>query len=269
MVYTFYLNLLNSLSANNFILISFSNSWILYSNKCSVISGISLNPTGQLNCTNSTTNTNTILNVSNFLSASVSNQLVFSITVRSPGTPGTSTVNIRTANTNGTVDSMATTVFLNATYGDYSMLSINAFVAPSNVAVSGTGPLELTFFLNYELPQTNVLTYGKFVIYIYPQIPLPPPLVNGVLKCYFFNVIPAQTCVWDTTTSASYTLLTINTPLTSAYQYSEIPITVTTEGAVSSSKIGITIADIVTRYRFEMQAYTQANAVIPTEVYFS
>lgn len=114
-----------------------------------------------------------------------------------------------------------------------------------------------------------MLTYGKFVIYIYPQIPLPPSLVNGVLKCYFFNVIPAQTCVWDTSTSASYTLLTINTPLTNAYQYSEIPITITTEGAVSSSKVGITIADIVTRYRFELQAYTQANAVIPTEVYFS
>lgn len=95
-----------------------------------------------------------------------------------------------------------------------------------------------------------MLTYGKFIIKIYPQIPLPPPLINGVLKCYFFNTIPAQTCIWDTSTSASYTLLTINTPLTMAYQYSEIPITITTEGAVNTSKIGITIADIVTRYRF-------------------
>lgn len=75
--------------------------------------------------------------------------------------------------------------------------------------------------------------------------------------------------MWDTTTSTSYTLLTINTPLTMAYQYSEIPITVTTEGAVNTSKIGITIADIVTRYRFELAAYQQNNSVIPTEVYFS
>lgn len=44
---------------------------------------------------------------------------------------------------------MSTTVSLNSTYGDYSMLSIDAIVAQSNVAVSGTGPLELTFFLNY------------------------------------------------------------------------------------------------------------------------
>jgi hypothetical protein len=218
--YTFYLNLLNSLTSSNFILISFDSSWILYSGQCSVISGITMSPSSKLSCINSTAPNSTILNVTSFLSASVSNQLVFSITVRSPATPGTYTVGIKTANINGTVDSMSTTVYLNNTYGDYSMLSIDAIVAQSNVPVSGTGPLELTFFLNYQLPQTNVLTYGKFVIKIYPQIPLPPPLVNGVLKCYFFNTIPAQTCVWDTTTSTSYTMLTINTPLTMAYQYS-------------------------------------------------
>jgi hypothetical protein len=38
---------------------------------------------------------------------------------------------------------------------------------------------------------------------------------------------------------------------------------------VSTAKIGITIADIVTRYRFELQAYTQANSTCPTEVYFT
>lgn len=221
MVYTFYLNLLNSLTSNNFILISFDNTWLLYNGQCSVISGITLRPNTRLNCTNNTlTPGRTVLNVSNFLSASVSNQLVFSITVRSPATPGTYNVGIRTANINGTVDSMSTTVFLNGTHGDYSMLSINAITAQSDVPVSGTGPLELTFFLNYELPQTNVLTFGKFVVKIFPQIPLPPPLVNGVLKCYFFNTIPAQTCIWDTATSPLYTLLTINTPLTMAYQYS-------------------------------------------------
>jgi hypothetical protein len=148
-VYTFYLNLLNSLTNRNFILISFDSTWLLYNGQCSVISGITLSPGAKLNCTNSTVGTKTVLNVSNFQSASVSNQLVFSITVRSPATPGTYTVGIRTANINGTVDSMSTTVFLNSTYGDYSMLSINAIVAQSDVAVSGTGPLELTFFLNY------------------------------------------------------------------------------------------------------------------------
>jgi len=43
----------------------------------------------------------------------------------------------------------------------------------------------------------------------------------------------------------------------------------TTEGATTVDKIGITIADIVTRYRFELQAFKQTNATTPTEVYFS
>ena len=178
----------------------------------------------QLSCQNSTSGLYTILNISNFLSASVSNQLVFSTKVRSPSIAPNLTqaydVIIETANSNGVVDTMTATVNLNSTQGDYSMLSINAIVAQSNVPVSGTGPLELTFFLNYDLPQTNVLTYGKFVLKIYPQIPLPPPLINGVLKCYFFNTIPAQTCTWDTSTSPTYTLVTINTPLNYHFQYS-------------------------------------------------
>jgi hypothetical protein len=140
-VYTIYLNIINALSSNNFILIRFDSSWILYSNKCSVISGITMASSSSLVCTNSTNGGYTYLKVSNFISASVSNQLVFTITVRSPNVTGTYTVNIQTANINGTLDTMSTTVNLNGTYGDYSMLSIDAIVAQSNVPVSGTGPL--------------------------------------------------------------------------------------------------------------------------------
>ena len=198
-IYTIYLNLLNSLTSANFILIKFDSSWILYQEMCSVISGFTMNPKSNLVCNNYTSGAYVYLNVSGFVSASVSNQLVFNIKVRSPSTPNVYTVGIQTANSNGILDQMTTTVSLNSTQGDYNMLSIDAIVAQSNVPVSGTGPLELTFFLNYNLPQTNVLTSGKFLLKIYPQIPLPPPLVNGVLKCYFFNTIPAQSCIWDTT----------------------------------------------------------------------
>ena len=140
-VYTFYLNLLNSLTSANFIQIRFDNSWILYENMCSVISGITMAPSSKLVCNNYTSGSYVYLNVSNFVSATVSNQLVFSIKVRSPNTPNTYTVGIQTANSNGILDSMTTTVSLNATEGDYDMLSINAIVAQSNVPVSGTGPL--------------------------------------------------------------------------------------------------------------------------------
>ena len=99
------------------------------------------------------------------------------------------------------------------------MLSINAITANSKVAVGATGPLELTFFLNYELPQTNVLTDGIFYLKIYPQIGTPPELINGVLKCFFYNDVPAQTCTWDVS-NPSYTLVTIKTPETISFQYS-------------------------------------------------
>ena len=117
------------------------------------------------------------------------------------------------------MDHVQLTVSLNATYGTMDMLSINAITANSKVAVGNTGPLELTFFLNYELPQTNVLTDGIFYLKIYPQIPLPPELVNGVLKCFFYNDNPAETCTWDVS-NPSYTLVTIKTPETIAFQYS-------------------------------------------------
>ncbi len=108
---------------------------------CKVISGMTMAPKTNLQCTNYTSGSFVFLNVSNFISASVSNQLVFSIMVRSPNTLGVYNVQIQTANSKGIVDSMATTVSLNSTYGDYQMLSINAIVAQSNVPVSGTGPL--------------------------------------------------------------------------------------------------------------------------------
>lgn len=217
--YTIYLNLLNSLTSTNFIQIRFDNTWLLYKDMCKAISGITMAPSSNLLCNNYTSGSYVYLNVSNFISASVSNQLIFSIKVRSPSTPNTYQVQIETANSNGVLDSMTTSVSLNSTEGDYDMLSINAIVAQSNVPVSGTGPLEFTFFLNYELPQTNVLTSGKFEVKITPQIPLPDPLINGVLKCYYFNTIPAQSCIWNTS-NPNYTFVTINTPLENFYQYS-------------------------------------------------
>lgn len=103
-VYTVYLNLLNSLSANNFILIRFDNTWTLYEDMCSVISGITMFPGSTLSCKNYTESTYVYLNVSGFLSATVSNQLVFNIKVRSPSTPNVYSVGIQTANTNGILD---------------------------------------------------------------------------------------------------------------------------------------------------------------------
>jgi hypothetical protein len=149
----------------------------------------------------------------------------------------------------GIMDSGSVNITLNNTYGIISMLSVNAITANIKVPAGKTGPLEMTFFLNYQLPQTNVLTSGSIYVKIYPQIPTPLVNTNGVIKCYFYNTIPASTCTWDNS-NTDYTYLTINTPLNNYYQYSEIPITITTEGAVSTDKIGITLDSLVQRYRF-------------------
>ena len=82
---------------------------------CSAISGITMAASSSLVCKNYTSGSYVYLNVSNFVSATVSNQLVFRIKVRSPSTQGTYTVGISTANSDGTLDSMTTTVSLNTT----------------------------------------------------------------------------------------------------------------------------------------------------------
>lgn len=159
------------------------------------------------------------MKINNFVSASTTNQLVFNVYVGTPLTIGNYDVFVTTYNPNGVLDTATLSVSLNETYGSLDMLSINAITSNAKVAVGHTGPLELTFFLNYELPQTNVLTTGLMYLKIYPQIPTPPPLINGVLKCYFFNTIPATTCTWDVS-NPLYTLVTINTPDTRSFQYS-------------------------------------------------
>ena len=209
--YTFYLNLQNALASDDYIQIKMANTWTLYEGECSIVSGIQMENGAILGCENDTDATYTYLKINNFLAATVTNQLVFNIFVGTPESTGSYTIDVDTANSLGIMDHVQLTVSLNSTYGTSDMLSINAITANSKVAVGNTGPLELTFFLNYELPQTNVLTDGIFYVKIYPQIPLPPELVNGVLKCFFYNDIPAETCTWDVN-DPTFTLVTIKTP---------------------------------------------------------
>lgn len=85
--------------------------------------------------------------------------------------------------------------------------------------VGQTGPLEIVLFLQNDLPKTNVLTYGKIVIQITPNIPAPILSLNGVPKCYFYSNIPAVNCTFDSSNS-SQTLVTIYTPADFNFQQS-------------------------------------------------
>ena len=85
--------------------------------------------------------------------------------------------------------------------------------------VGKTGPLEITLGLGNNLPQTNVLTYGKFIIKITPNLPLPDVNINGVPKCYFYGDIEAKNCTY-VDTDPTQTVITAFTPVDFNFQSS-------------------------------------------------
>lgn len=100
--YTFYLNLQNALSSQDYIQVRMLRSWIFYAGECSVVSGIVLN--GSISCVNSTDATYSYLNISNFVSASITSQLVFNVYMGTPLAIGTYDVQIITSNPSGVLD---------------------------------------------------------------------------------------------------------------------------------------------------------------------
>lgn len=54
------------------------------------------------------------------------------------------------------------------------------------------------------------MTTGKIRIDIFPRIPYPPAH-NGVLKCYFYMTVAADSCVY-TDTASDRTVIYITTP---------------------------------------------------------
>lgn len=105
-------------------------------------------------------------------------------------------------------------------------------------------------FLRNDLPKTNVLTYGKIIMNIRPNIPAPIVSLNGVPKCYFYYDVPAANCSFDSTTDPTKTIVTIFTPVDFNFQQSEIPLTITTEGFQTPTDQGITLDTLVKRYFF-------------------
>lgn len=67
----------------------FPTNWVLYDGKCSIISGLTIG-NRTLSCKNSTTTSpdTVIMNISNFESATVSNQIVLSLVVGTPNILG-------------------------------------------------------------------------------------------------------------------------------------------------------------------------------------
>lgn len=98
-------------------------------------------------------------------------------------------------------------------------MRLHPMIQAIKLPVGQTGPLEFTLGLRYNLPQTNVLTYGKLVIKITPNLPLPNVATNGVPKCYFYGDIEAKNCSYDATNPA-YTTVIAFTPIDFNFQSS-------------------------------------------------
>ena len=64
----------------------------------------------------------------------------------------------------GLVEQYEQTLEINATTGYIKEMRLHPMIQAVKLPVGDTGPLEITLGLRNNLPKTNVLTYGKFII---------------------------------------------------------------------------------------------------------
>ncbi|KAL4438750.1 hypothetical protein ABPG74_013423 [Tetrahymena malaccensis] len=127
------------------------------------------------------------------------------------------------------------------------------------------GPIEILLFLNVQLPPTTSLTVGKIVITITPQVQQPVTQQNGILKCLFYERVMATSCVLNNSQSGK-TIITVYTPSNYSFFQSEIPLIITTEGAIPE---GILVNTILQRYEFTVKTFNSDNPVAsPLEIFY-
>jgi hypothetical protein len=270
--YIFEINPDTNLLAGDYITIGITGVWTLFANATRIIEGVgsSNSYAPKWTTTVDTANSLTALQLTNFSAILKSNQFTFYQPLRTPLAVGTYTLTIKAFRSNGGLaQSYSQTVPINQTTGYIREMKLHPMQSPIKLPVGKTGPIEIVLFLRNNLPKTNVLTYGKIVIDITPNIPAPDVNINGVPKCYFYYSTPAANCSFDSTTSASKTTVTIFTPVDFNFQQSEVPLTITTEGFQLPENQGITIDTLVKRYFFEIQFYSNERPPpIPLEVIF-
>lgn len=95
--YSFYINLLNSLTSSDYIIIRFPNTWELYNDNCTAITGFTMG-NNTIRCTNMTNSTYKHLKVWNFLAASSTAQLLLNVKLKTPNSPTSHDIEISTWN---------------------------------------------------------------------------------------------------------------------------------------------------------------------------
>jgi len=91
--------------------------------------------------------------------------------------------------------------------------------------------------LTNNMPKTNNTeqTWSWIKIYIENHVDLN---TDGDIKCYFHNYYPCSFISWtvDTTSGTTRTKIIIKTPSNIDFRRSNIPLTITTEGALGNDE---------------------------------
>lgn len=228
--YIFQINPDTNLMSGDYMEFTFTGLWTLFTNMTKIISGVALNANTSPNWTAivSTSLSTTRLTLTNFSSILKTSQFTFYLPLVTPLTPATYTLTINAYRQNGGLaQTYSQSIIINQTTGYIREMKLHPMQRAIKLPVGKTGPLEIVLFLQNNLPKTNVLTYGKIVMQITPNIPAPIVSLNGVAKCYFYRNTPAANCTFDSS-DPTMTVVTIFTPVDFNFQQSEIPLTITT-----------------------------------------
>jgi len=213
--YVFQINPDTTLEAGDSMEFRFTGLWTFHANMIQIISGVNntRERTARWTTSANTTSSVTTLTLTNFSSIPSTSQFTFYLPLRTPLNAATYNLTIRSLRAKGGLAQTYTqNITINQTTGYIREMKLHPMKRAIKLPVGQTGPLEIVLFLQSNLPKTNVLTFGKIVMDIYPNIPAPIVSLNGVPKCYFYKDIPAKNCTFDSASSAAKTTVTIFTP---------------------------------------------------------
>ncbi|KAL4505422.1 hypothetical protein ABPG72_002484 [Tetrahymena utriculariae] len=267
--YSFFINLVNPVYAGDKLYINLTSEWFLFNPNCTVINGFQQIGNQTVRCSLIPNSESYVID--NFAQIDNTQRLVLSIFLQTPKIQNQYPVTIATYNTkrSAIVDLNTVTVSINATYGVVKQFVAHPLKQPQVALAGKTGSLQMTFFLKTYLPNSDVDSFGKFRVDIFPQIPIPPSSTYGPVKCYFYGDISSANECSDTTQSIfatnadlSKTTIYMYTPKDYSYQRSEVPITVTTTGLDQNYYKGFALDPLVQRYYFHVHIWSRQNTGI-------
>jgi len=213
--YIYELNMDSSLAKGDYFKVHFTGDWQFNLEDCSFIEGVGSSTTASpyFEASYNKTIPESTLYIKGFSQIRRRDQIAFYVRLKTPLNPSNYQMTITAHRSHGgLVEHHTQVVAINQTTGYIREMRIHPVIQAEKLPVGQTGPIEIVLGLINNLPKTNVLTWGKVVIKITPNLPLPDPALSGVPACYFYGDIPtASACTVDAT-DPNFTLITAFTP---------------------------------------------------------